>query len=332
MSRPDSTDCPDAPKVHSTAHPRTTRRAGVRTAVMSLALLTATGAAVVAPLGNAEEPTAFAAQPASDTEFQAEIDPIILAERQAAADTRSSRSASRGRLPIPPAEAPKTEPEIVGSRYTTAGVNVRKKPTTDAKIVTVLDRADKVRITDVKDDGWRQIVRKDETYWIKGDFLSRTKPKPLPKPQPKAATSTSSGSSSSSGGSSSSSSSSSSGGGVSGAACSGGSGVESGLGSNAIKVHRAVCSRFPQVSGYGGNRGGGGNHGSGRALDIMIGGSTGWDIANYVRANASRLGVTEVIYAQKIWTTQRAGEGWRGMSDRGSTTANHYDHVHVSVR
>jgi len=26
-----------------------------------------------------------------------------------------------------------------------------------------------------------------------------------------------------------------------------------------------------------------------------------------------------------------AEEGWRLMPDRGSTTANHYDHVHVSV-
>ena len=55
-------------------------------------------------------------------------------------------------------------------------------------------------------------------------------------------------------------------------------------------------------------------------------------MADYVRANASRLGVTEVIYAQRIWTTQRAGDGWRGMSNRGSATANHYDHVHVTVR
>ncbi|MDQ1640746.1 MAG: hypothetical protein QOJ90_97, partial [Actinomycetota bacterium] len=27
----------------------------------------------------------------------------------------------------------------------------------------------------------------------------------------------------------------------------------------------------------------------------------------------------------------RSSEGWRPMADRGSTTANHYDHVHVSV-
>ena len=59
--------------------------------------------------------------------------------------------------------------------------------------------------------------------------------------------------------------------------------------------------------------------------------SVGWEMAKWVRANAKRLGVSEVIYSQKIWTVQRGSEGWRGMSDRGSATANHYDHVHVSV-
>jgi hypothetical protein len=38
-----------------------------------------------------------------------------------------------------------------------------------------------------------------------------------------------------------------------------------------------------------------------------------------------------VIWSQHIWTVQRSSEGWRAMPDRGSTTANHYDHVHVSV-
>jgi hypothetical protein len=64
----------------------------------------------------------------------------------------------------------------------------------------------------------------------------------------------------------------------------------------------------------------------------MISNSTvGWQIANWVRANASRLGVSEVIYSQSIWTVQRSSEGWRSMSDRGSATANHYDHVHITV-
>lgn len=64
----------------------------------------------------------------------------------------------------------------------------------------------------------------------------------------------------------------------------------------------------------------------------MVSGDYGQQIADWARANASELGIIEVIYEQKIWTTQRAGEGWRGMRpDRGSVSANHYDHVHVSV-
>jgi hypothetical protein len=42
-------------------------------------------------------------------------------------------------------------------------------------------------------------------------------------------------------------------------------------------------------------------------------------------------GVSYVIYSQRIWSVDRAGEGWRYMSDRGSSTANHYDHVHVTT-
>jgi hypothetical protein len=38
-----------------------------------------------------------------------------------------------------------------------------------------------------------------------------------------------------------------------------------------------------------------------------------------------------VIWSQQIWTVDRGSEGWRYMEDRGSTTANHYDHVHVTV-
>ena len=75
----------------------------------------------------------------------------------------------------------------------------------------------------------------------------------------------------------------------------------------------------------------GGDHPLGRAVDIMVSGAPGWDVAEYVRANYARLGVSYVIYAQKIWSVQRGGEGWRGMSDRGSVTANHSDHVHMST-
>ena len=34
---------------------------------------------------------------------------------------------------------------------------------------------------------------------------------------------------------------------------------------------------------------------------------------------------------QRIWDVRMASSGWVPMEDRGSITANHYDHVHISV-
>ncbi|MEU5882563.1 hypothetical protein [Spirillospora sp. NPDC047279] len=82
------------------------------------------------------------------------------------------------------------------------------------------------------------------------------------------------------------------------------------------------------------------DHGSGRACDFME--STGGNmpsagarahgdaVAQFVISNASRYGVKYVIWRQRIYD-MRGGGGWKAMSDRGSVTANHYDHVHVSV-
>ena len=102
--------------------------------------------------------------------------------------------------------------------------------------------------------------------------------------------------------------------------------------SRTVSVMRQVCSRFSSITSYGGYRAGSsGYHGSGQAIDAMISGEAGWEVARWVRANASSLGVVEVIYQQKIWTSQRSGDGWRSMSSRGSASANHFDHVHISV-
>ena len=72
----------------------------------------------------------------------------------------------------------------------------------------------------------------------------------------------------------------------------------------------AVCAAFPDVKSYGGYRNESGYHGQGRAIDVMISGDRAWEIARWLRENAKSLGVIEVIHAQKIWTTQRASEGW----------------------
>ena len=113
-------------------------------------------------------------------------------------------------------------------------------------------------------------------------------------------------------------------------ACASGSAVEAGLVANTILVHRAVCATFTDISAYGGI-GGGSEHASGKALDIMTSGARGAEIAAWLQANYSKLGIVEIIYQQRIWTTQRASEGWRAMADRGSVTANHDDHIHVLV-
>ncbi|TWG96263.1 hypothetical protein L615_004400000270 [Nocardioides sp. J9] len=114
------------------------------------------------------------------------------------------------------------------------------------------------------------------------------------------------------------------------AACTNGTSVPASVSPNIKKVHQAVCANFPEVTTYGTFRSDG-EHGQGIAVDIMTSGSRGWEIAEFVRANSAALGVSYVIYSQKIWSVERSGEGWRGMSNRGSATANHYDHVHVTT-
>ncbi|MBF6454556.1 hypothetical protein [Nocardia cyriacigeorgica] len=69
------------------------------------------------------------------------------------------------------------------------------------------------------------------------------------------------------------------------------------------------------------------DHGAGLALDFMTSDRAHGDaIANFVLANKERFGVTYVIWQQRY----NDGSGWSFMEDRGSATANHYDHVHVS--
>lgn len=81
-------------------------------------------------------------------------------------------------------------------------------------------------------------------------------------------------------------------------------------------------------------RPGGGDHPLGLALDFMVYGdrAKGQAVADYAKTNAVQLNITYIIWYQQIWNTSRAGEGWRAMEDRGSTTQNHKDHVHVSFR
>lgn len=109
--------------------------------------------------------------------------------------------------------------------------------------------------------------------------------------------------------------------------------IESGLRLNAINLYRAVCNAFPEAGPFGGYRNESGSyHQLGRAVDCMVPShSVGERVKDWVYAHRKELNVMEIIWEQHIWTAQRSSEGFRPMSDRGSPTANHMDHVHVTL-
>jgi hypothetical protein len=197
------------------------------------------------------------------------------------------------------------------TRYASVALNVRTGPGTDHAAVDVLARGSKVAAVGPAQAGWQRVQHERKIRWVKAAFLAR---KPPPR---EAATGASAGSRA---------------GGISTAPCRYGSAVERGLTPRTVAVHRAVCARWPQLRSFGGFRPGSGSyHNSGRALDIMVRGDTGDAVAAWLRSNARALGITELIWQQRIWISRRSDGGWRPMADRGSATANHYDHVHVSV-
>jgi SH3 domain-containing protein len=210
--------------------------------------------------------------------------------------------------PIPKPTSTKTRaasalpPKVTGTKYTTTDVNVWSIPLVGT-LLDVLPKGTKVSVTGKVDGSWSEIVSDGKSRWIKSQYLSATKPVA------------------------------STAGAISQAACKSGSAVEDGLTPDAIRVHRAICAKFPDITSYGGLRSGdsGSEHSTGHALDIMVSGAEGQEVADWLHANYKKLGISQLIWSQHIWTVQRSSEGWRYMADRGSTTANHYDHVHVTV-
>ena len=190
--------------------------------------------------------------------------------------------------------------------YVVSAAYLRAQPSTSAAVLTTLATGTQVTASGDAANGWQPVTAGSASGYVKIALLTTTAPT-------KKATSGAAAASSSY------------------PACASGSAVEAGLAANTILVHRAVCATFPDVTAYNGLRGDGSEHASGKAIDAMTSGARGQVIAAWLQANYSRLGIVEIIYQQKIWTTQRASEGWRAMPDRGSATANHYDHIHVLV-
>lgn len=118
--------------------------------------------------------------------------------------------------------------------------------------------------------------------------------------------------------------------------------AEEGLAPDALLVLRCVDQTFGRHTYHGlGTRGNASDHPSGRAVDVMIEDyvtapaiAQGDRIAQWIVEHATELGVTYVIWRDRIWSESRAADGWRSYSHpagRTDDSALHRDHVHVSV-
>jgi hypothetical protein len=201
-----------------------------------------------------------------------------------------SRSAERA--PVPNEAA--ADERIRGHMYVidTDAADVYANADDASPVLAILAPNDKVAVTGVKRDGWTQIMHKDAPRWVKSSSVVKEQA-------------------------------------ISSKPCAEGP-DEGGLQPDTVRVLRAVCAKFPEVRSYGGTRGGGGDHATGRALDIMVDPATGDRIAAYLQEHQDELGITYLIWQQRIWRPATSAS-WRGMSDRGSPTANHMDHVHAST-
>mgnify|MGYP002076255787 CR=1 FL=1 len=286
-----------APRQKGAPNPRRKPRAVL--VAGPLALLATASAVTLGVLGADPVPGDLLAQDvAASASGQAE--PPALPERQVVLSRAGSRIE---RVPEPsPADrmiAPAATQAAIRAAdqrlWTTAPLNLWTTPEESARQVGVLDEGEKVLVTGRTLQGREEIVVDGVARWVTAGYLSDEEP-------------------------------------VAGlgADCTNGTSVPSGVSPNVVKVHQAVCAAFPSITTYGTFRSDG-EHSQGIAVDIMVSGSLGWEVAEFIRAHYSELGVSYLIYAQKIWSVERSGEGWRGMSDRGSATANHYDHVHVTT-
>ncbi len=198
-------------------------------------------------------------------------------------------------------------------RYPTTLLNLWGGPSGAAENLGTVESSEPVRVTGRTLLGRTEVVLDGEARWVTSGYLADDKPEPA-----------------ASGGGSSEASGSGAAAAVGTASCTNGSSVPSGVSPNIVAVHEAVCAAFPEITTYGTFRDDG-EHAQGLAVDIMVSGSRGYEVAEFVKANYAELGVNYIIYSQQIWSVDRGSEGWRGMEDRGSTTANHYDHVHVTT-
>jgi hypothetical protein len=170
------------------------------------------------------------------------------------------------------------------------GVEIHADASAASPVLEKLDQGDPVDVTGRTKDGWSEVVLEGMPRWVKSKEVADDLPLGT-EPCPKLS--------------------------------------ENGMQPDTVKVFRAVCAKFPQISSYGAIAGRG-EHATGHALDIMVRGPLGDQIAAFLQEHRAELGIEYLIWQQRIWRPATSNS-WRGMSDRGGDTANHMDHVHVTT-
>ncbi|VXB99110.1 SH3 domain-containing protein [Aeromicrobium sp. 9AM] len=186
------------------------------------------------------------------------------------------------------------EAKVKGTRFAVSDLEVHAAAESSSPVLANVSSGKTVDITGVTKGEWAQIIHKGLPRWVKAKALAKEMP-------------------------------------LGTSPCASGSGAERGLQPDTIKVHRAVCAKFPSIVRYGGVAGRG-EHATGQALDIMVGTGNpiGYDIAAFLQEHRAELGIEYIIWHQHIWRPATSG-AWRSMSNRGGATANHMDHVHVTT-
>lgn len=191
-------------------------------------------------------------------------------------------------------------PRITGSRYATADLLIRTTPDTKYSVITTVPKGSLLQITGTTRNGRRQVIYRGTARWVTAQYLSTKRPAGTASPS---------------------------------------SGVEKGLTVNARNLLNQARAVFPQITTYYGVRPDSiPDHPSGLALDLMVpnyrsaaGQALGKRITAWAQKNQPSLRIEYIIHNQHIWNVRRAREGWRFMADRGGDTANHKDHVHITV-
>jgi hypothetical protein len=216
-------------------------------------------------------------------------------EDSAAGVRTLATSRSTERVPLVNNRVPKAK----GKLWTSSPLDLRVEPREKAKVAGLLDSGKQVAVTGRRQGAYAEVIVNRTARWVTADYLSKDK-------APEAM-------------------------GLNDKPCPDGSSIESALQPDSVKVYRAVCAAFPELSSYGGQDGHG-EHVNGEAIDFMVpSASVGERVKDFVYAHRAELNLFDIIWSQHIWTIERSGEGFRSMSDRGSATANHYDHVHIKI-